>query len=236
MTTTQGVPRTKTLRRYIETLEDRVAWLLERIESKWPEGPPEMTYEGEEVKATRYAIALMETEWDFVTRFNQEEVRRIRHLDHLEALMDPECPRPPNKCPACDQAKGAVGYRHTPWCEFVSTPVVPVTPHLVRSPQTHPRQGGTEMARITGFRCDGPRCQNVAETEHIPDGWLTVKVHVSPEAAGRDPQKQVHGLKEVQDFHLCSNRCLANLGKERHKADLDSGKASRMGRKPGVAA
>lgn len=128
MTTTLGVPRTKKLRRMIETLEERVAWLEDRIESKWPDGPPEMTYEGAEVEATRYAIAVMEAEFDWVARFNLEEARRIRHQDHLESLMDPECPRPPTKCPACLQTKGEAGYRHTPWCEFGSTPVVPVTP------------------------------------------------------------------------------------------------------------
>ena len=88
------------------------------------------------------------------------------------------------------------------------------------------------MAKFTGFRCDGPRCPSVAETPEVPDGWITVKVHVSPEAAGRDPQRTVTPVKAQADFHVCSNRCLANLGKERHKADLDAGLVPRRGPGP----
>lgn len=89
------------------------------------------------------------------------------------------------------------------------------------------------MARITGFRCDGPKCQNVSETEHLPPGWMTVQVHVPAEAAGRDPSKQVRPVgSDSAHFHICSNRCLTNLGKARHQADVEMGKAPRMGRKP----
>lgn len=90
------------------------------------------------------------------------------------------------------------------------------------------------MARIQGYRCDGPNCSTVTETESIPDGWITVKVHVSAKAAGLDPDKQVKGLHPSDDFHLCSNSCLAKLGKARYEAAREMGTEGR--RRAGSAA
>lgn len=69
------------------------------------------------------------------------------------------------------------------------------------------------MPRFSGWRCDGPRCSSVAETDQPPPGWINVTVTLKEgEEVGR--------TGGANSFILCSNRCMARLGRERHQAAL----------------
>lgn len=77
------------------------------------------------------------------------------------------------------------------------------------------------MARFVGFRCDGPNCSTVEETEKEPPGWIKV----TPIPKGDVPPG------DQGTFVLCSNRCLARLGKARFDAAADRGEEYKPGRR-----
>lgn len=83
------------------------------------------------------------------------------------------------------------------------------------------------MARVTGFRCDGASCGNVSEADALPIGWMTLSVSV-------DPKADAHPEGNV--FHICSNKCLRNLGRDRYAAAVERGDEKRrtVTRKPKV--
>ena len=69
------------------------------------------------------------------------------------------------------------------------------------------------MARVTGFKCDGPKCSSISENGHLPIGWVRVIPVV-------DSEKVREGENEL---HLCSNNCLVRLAKERFSAAVEAG-------------
>lgn len=80
------------------------------------------------------------------------------------------------------------------------------------------------MARIQGYRCDGPKCQEFTATTDLPVHWMTVQVAVELPASARD-----------NSFQVCSNLCLMRLARERHHAAVDLGDeqpATGSGRRP----
>lgn len=78
------------------------------------------------------------------------------------------------------------------------------------------------MARITGFKCDGPKCAVTAESNEVPAGWLTLTVHPKPIPTLSDGHPKPE-RKAPEPFHLCSNRCLKALATERFRAAVEDG-------------
>lgn len=71
--------------------------------------------------------------------------------------------------------------------------------------------------RAQGFRCDRPGCKSFdtsPDDRTIPYGWMTVTVSVDPRAAGANANVN-------NTFHICSARCLRDLGKSRITADVE---------------
>ncbi len=73
------------------------------------------------------------------------------------------------------------------------------------------------MAKIAGFKCDGPKCIVTAEGGNVPVGWMILGVRAV--VAGR-AENETHTR---EDFHLCSNKCLKMLAIERHRAAIEDG-------------
>lgn len=69
------------------------------------------------------------------------------------------------------------------------------------------------MGQFTGWRCDGPKCDNVSETEKLPAGWIKVVPIVDGKV----------GESGEGTFTLCSNKCMMTLGKERYHAAVERG-------------
>lgn len=82
MTVQNGLLRLKHLRRDIETLRARQAYLAEKIEQKWPDlaDRPAETYEGAEIRALDTALDALESEWDTAARMRRNvEVVELRY-------------------------------------------------------------------------------------------------------------------------------------------------------------
>ena len=78
------------------------------------------------------------------------------------------------------------------------------------------------MARITGFKCDAPKCATTAESNEVPAGWMTVTAHPKPLPRLSDGTPQREQPKS-EPFHVCSNRCLKSLASERYQAAVERG-------------
>lgn len=107
-TVTHGLLTTKAVRGFIVTLEERRAWVAEKLADKIANRPDLQariaagefdvhgTFEGKEIAALTHAIDLMETEWDNLVRL-RANVERIegrnngveRHLVHTGEEFDP---------------------------------------------------------------------------------------------------------------------------------------------------
>lgn len=74
------------------------------------------------------------------------------------------------------------------------------------------------MSRISGHKCDGPRCTKTADGAKLPVGWLTLSVNAK--VPGR-PEGET--ATNGDGFHLCSNKCLKMLAIERYKAAVEDG-------------
>lgn len=78
------------------------------------------------------------------------------------------------------------------------------------------------MARISGYKCDAPKCAVTAESTEakVPIGWMTlaVRAHVAGRTNGDGPTSD-----DRADFHVCSNKCLKALATERHAAAVARG-------------
>ena len=72
--------------------------------------------------------------------------------------------------------------------------------------------------RITGYKCDGPRCTVTAESANPPIGWMQLTVRA--QVKGRPEGESGPG---PDSFDLCSNKCLKMLATERHKAAMELG-------------
>lgn len=73
MTTTNGMPTPKAIRRAIETLSLRREWLVDKLAMKFDDDPIRCrgSYEQAEINALDLAIDVLETEWDTAARFTR---------------------------------------------------------------------------------------------------------------------------------------------------------------------
>lgn len=93
MTTAHGVPTLKAVRGYASIIQNRVDYLAEKLADKIAARPdlqarlqagefdPRATFEGAEITALRYALDLIEENWDDLARLR-------RNLDRLDARMN----------------------------------------------------------------------------------------------------------------------------------------------------
>src|SRR5262245_18040129 len=73
--------------------------------------------------------------------------------------------------------------------------------------------------KATGFACDVCKVFATAEkSDRPPNGWMKVSVYVADEFVRNGTVNTA--------FDICSNKCLAVLGKERAKAERETGAES----------
>lgn len=91
MTTTNGVPKIHRVRQYIETLETRRSWLIQKVNAKceqWPHYAEALrlngTFESVEIEAIDYALGLLDADWDNLMRMRRNIERVQSRQDALD--------------------------------------------------------------------------------------------------------------------------------------------------------
>lgn len=73
------------------------------------------------------------------------------------------------------------------------------------------------MARLVGWKCDGPDCPETSDQEAVPVGWIKVQPVIDVE----------HVRNGTDGLTLCSNYCMMKLGKARYDAGVEDGTEAR---------